>query len=106
MSAFICAAVVAGSPPRARRAPRCALRPRVDASGVNFIRLEEFLKLRGVAGTGGHAKMLVVQGDVDVNGSIELRRGRKLRQGDRVLVRESGDGNGLVVQFGEKHEDD
>ena len=38
--------------------------------------------------SGGEAKMLVDDGIVAVNGEIELRRRRKLRVGDLVLVDE------------------
>lgn len=36
--------------------------------------------------TGGEAKILIRQGEVEVNGEIETRRGKKLRTGDRVTV--------------------
>ncbi len=48
------------------------------------ITLGQFLKLMGVASTGGQAKMLIQGGDVQVNGETEMRRGRKLKNGDRV----------------------
>jgi ribosome-associated protein len=50
------------------------------------IRLDQFLKLHGAADSGGHAKVLVQSGKVKVNGEVDLRRGRKLRAGDVVLV--------------------
>jgi ribosome-associated protein len=50
------------------------------------IRLDQFLKLTGLADTGGQAKVLVQSGHVKVNGEIERRRGRKLRTGDKVEV--------------------
>jgi ribosome-associated protein len=50
------------------------------------VALGAFLKLAGAAATGGHAKLLVQQGDVRVNGELELRRGRKLVAGDTVAV--------------------
>jgi len=46
--------------------------------------LGAFLKLAGVASTGGHAKLLVQEGEVRVNGEVETRRGRKLVAGDVV----------------------
>lgn len=49
-----------------------------------FITLEEFLKLVDVVASGGEAKRLIQSGQVRVNGEVELRRGRKLRAGDRV----------------------
>lgn len=50
------------------------------------IALGAFLKLAGVAGTGGHAKVVVQSGEVTVNGATETRRGRTLRAGDVVGV--------------------
>lgn len=48
--------------------------------------LGAFLKLAGVAATGGHAKVLVQAGEVAVNGEVETRRGRALRPGDVVAA--------------------
>ena len=48
------------------------------------IGLAQFLKMHGVVGTGGEAKILIQRGDVRVNGAIELRRGRQLHPGDLV----------------------
>lgn len=50
------------------------------------IKLDQFLKLIGIASTGGMAKMMIQGGDVQVNGEIETRRGRKLVPGDLVTV--------------------
>ena len=57
------------------------------------IKLDQFLKLAGVVATGGQAKALIQNGEVKVNGEVETRRGRKLREGDRVEV----DGEEMVV---------
>lgn len=48
------------------------------------IKLDQFLKLKGLVQTGGQAKLLIQAGEVKVNGSIETRRGRKLVKGDRI----------------------
>lgn len=48
------------------------------------LRLDQFLKLRGVADTGGQAKVLIQGGQVLVNGEVETRRRRKLAMGDLV----------------------
>ena len=48
--------------------------------------LDQFLKLSSIAGTGGHAKFLIQNGEVTVNGEIETRRRRKLVAGDVVEV--------------------
>jgi ribosome-associated protein len=50
------------------------------------IALGAFLKLAGVAATGGHAKLMIQSGDVAVNGVVETRRGRMLQVGDVVAV--------------------
>ena len=48
------------------------------------MRLDQFLKWQGVVGTGGEAKLRIQQGEVQVNGVVEERRGRQLQPGDRV----------------------
>ncbi|MBE3034177.1 MAG: RNA-binding S4 domain-containing protein [Actinobacteria bacterium] len=48
--------------------------------------LGPFLKLAGAATTGGHAKLLVQDGEVSVNGEVDRRRGRTLQSGDVVAV--------------------
>ena len=53
------------------------------------LRLDQFLKLCGIADTGGQAKLMIQSGDVRVNGELETRRRRKLVSGDVVEV----DGN-------------
>ncbi|MEK7415541.1 MAG: RNA-binding S4 domain-containing protein [Planctomycetota bacterium] len=50
------------------------------------ITLAQFLKLVGVAENGGHAKVLIREGQVMVNGQAELRPARKLAKGDRVTT--------------------
>ncbi len=49
-----------------------------------FIKLDQFLKWKGIAQTGGEAKLMIQNGEVCVNGEVETRRGKKLRTGDRV----------------------
>jgi ribosome-associated protein len=51
-----------------------------------FIKLDQFLKWQMIAQSGGQAKVLIQTGQVDVNGEMELRRGRKLYEGDVVEV--------------------
>jgi len=48
------------------------------------IKLDQFIKLTGIVGTGGQAKALIQDGAVQVNGDVETRRGRKLKPGDVV----------------------
>ena len=50
------------------------------------ITLDALLKATGLTGSGGEAKMHITEGRVRVNGELELRRGRKLRAGDRVVM--------------------
>jgi len=50
------------------------------------IKLDQFLKLMGIAGTGGQAKLMIQDEMVNVNGVLETRRGRKLVSGDRVTI--------------------
>lgn len=50
------------------------------------IRLGQLLKLAGLAGSGGEAKTLLVEGAVMVNDVVEDRRGRQLGRGDVVRV--------------------
>lgn len=53
---------------------------------TEFIRLDQFLKYCGLAETGGHAKEIVAEGIVSVNGTPCLQRGKKLYPGDIVTV--------------------
>jgi len=53
-----------------------------------FIMLNKFLKAAGIVGTGGHAKMMVEDGEVIVNDEVEFRLRNKLRPGAIVKVAE------------------
>jgi ribosome-associated protein len=50
--------------------------------------LGQALKAANVVGSGGEAKILIQAGEVRVNGEVETRRGRKLREGDVIEVGE------------------
>lgn len=50
------------------------------------IRLGQLLKLASLAEDGLHAKQLIEDGLVKVNGAIETRRGAQMRNGDKVTV--------------------
>ena len=52
------------------------------------IRLDQFLKLAGLVLSGGEAKHLIQDGHVRLNGEIETRRSKKLREGDQVALGE------------------
>ena len=47
-----------------------------------YIRLDDLLKNVGVVNTGGHAKIVIQDGEVKVNGEVCTMRGKKLRDGD------------------------
>ena len=49
-----------------------------------FIKLDSLLKLAGVASTGGHAKILILKGQIKVNGEVCILRGKKIRKDDIV----------------------
>ena len=51
-----------------------------------YIKLDQLLKLADAVSTGGHAKFLIQEGLVKVNGEVETRRGKKLRSNDVVEV--------------------
>jgi ribosome-associated protein len=53
-----------------------------------YIELIKLLKLTRVAATGGHAKLLVEDGEVQLNGQVEFRKRAKLRAGDIVICLE------------------
>jgi ribosome-associated protein len=52
----------------------------------DHITLDALLKATGLAASGGDAKALITSGQVLVDGSSELRRGRKLRAGQVVAL--------------------
>ncbi len=60
----------------------------------NFIRLDSALKLAGFVSTGGHAKMVIQNGEVKVNGETCTARGKKLYSGDTAEF----DGLGLIIE--------
>ena len=49
-----------------------------------FIKLGQALKKAGVVGSGLDAKMVILDGLVEVNGQVEMQRGKKLHDGDVV----------------------
>lgn len=57
-----------------------------------FIKLGQALKKAGVVGSGVEAKMVILDGLVQVNGKTELQRGKKLYDGDVVSY------NGETIQ--------
>ncbi len=53
---------------------------------TDYIKLDQFLKYAAIVQTGGHAKILIKNGQIKVNNEIILQRGKKLRKGDIVEV--------------------
>ena len=51
------------------------------------IRLGQFLKLANLVESGSDVRPLVTEGQVQVNGEVETRRGRQLVRGDVVECR-------------------
>ena len=66
----------------------------VDKTEIT-LQLDQFMKLRGLVGTGGQAKVVIQAGEVLVNGVVETRRKKKLRAGDQVTFR----GQTIIVEF-------
>ncbi len=63
----------------------------------DFIKLGQVLKAAGFVQSGVDAKFVVQDGLVKVNGSVEMRRGKKLVPGDVVEF----DGKSLAIESGE-----
>ncbi|MCF6235589.1 MAG: RNA-binding S4 domain-containing protein [Gammaproteobacteria bacterium] len=53
-------------------------------SGKPFIELYKLLKVLGWCNSGGEAKTLIVNGQVKVNGEVELRKRCKIKQ-DQIV---------------------
>jgi len=53
---------------------------------TEFIKLDQLLKLAGIVGNGSEAKYLILEGNVKVNGEVEIRRGKKIYPKDVVEV--------------------
>jgi ribosome-associated protein len=67
----------------------------------DHVELNQLLKLVGLCPSGGAGKMLVAQGQVKVDGQVELRKTCKIRagqtvefRGQRILVTAGGDAAG------------
>jgi ribosome-associated protein len=57
-----------------------------NLNGSEFIELIKLLKLLHIAESGGHAKIMVEDGEVKLNGEVEFRKRAKLRPGYVVEV--------------------
>ena len=49
---------------------------------TEFIKLQDAMKYANAVYSGGEAKVLIQDGQVEVNGEVCTRRGKKLRPGD------------------------
>ena len=58
----------------------------MSVPGSQTIQLDQFLKFVGAVATGGEAKRWIQEGEVEVNGEVEIRRRRKLVAGDVVTL--------------------
>lgn len=54
--------------------------------GSEFIELIKLLKVQRIAESGGQAKLIVEEGEVKLNGTVETRKRAKLRKGDVIEV--------------------
>ena len=59
----------------------------------DFIRLDSAMKLANFVSTGGHAKIVIQDGEVLVNNQVCTMRGKKLYKGDKVEF----DGQGFEI---------
>ena len=62
---------------------------------TEFIKLQDLMKFGNLVSTGGEAKMLILDGQVSVNGEVCLMRGKKIRPGDIVTF----DGGDYTVAY-------
>jgi ribosome-associated protein len=53
--------------------------------GHEFIELNKLLKLLRLVNSGGEANQLITDGEVMVNGAVELQKRKKLRPGDKIM---------------------
>ena len=58
-------------------------------TGQPYIQLNKLLQVMHIAQTGGHAKILIQNEEVLVNGTIEFRLRKKLVKNDQIEVGES-----------------
>ncbi|MCK1994724.1 S4 domain-containing protein YaaA [Peribacillus muralis] len=53
---------------------------------TEYITLGQFLKLADLIQSGGMAKWFLGEYEVFINGELDVRRGRKLRSGDKIEI--------------------
>lgn len=57
---------------------------------TEYITLGQFLKLADIIQSGGMAKAFLGENDVFINEEFDVRRGRKLREGDIIDIPDIG----------------
>ena len=55
---------------------------------TDYIKLQDLPKFAAAVSTGGEAKTLIQEGDVTVNGEVCTMRGKKIRPGDDIALRD------------------
>lgn len=53
---------------------------------TEYITLGQFLKVADIIQSGGMAKWFLSEHEVFINGEVDVRRGRKLRSGDKIDI--------------------
>ena len=53
---------------------------------TEYIALGQFLKLAEIIQSGGEAKWFLSENEIVINGEIDNRRGRKLRNNDQIKI--------------------
>lgn len=62
---------------------------------TEYIELNKFLKFENLVESGGHAKLVIADGQVRLNGKVEIKTRKKVRDGDIVTL--AGDQYKIVV---------
>lgn len=57
-----------------------------DLEGQEYIELKSLIKICGLVETGGQAKHIISDGEVKVDGEVELRKACKIRSGQVVQL--------------------
>jgi ribosome-associated protein len=57
-------------------------------TSTDTIKLDQLLKFAGIAQTGGQSKIMINKGIVKVNGEIVKERGKKIKKGDIVEIKD------------------
>ncbi len=57
---------------------------------TEFIKLDQLLKFANITENGADAKFLITNGYVTLNGETEIRRGKKIYDGDEIEIEYDG----------------